>query len=235
MYSKNLTSNLITPFFSEEKPITAPASSPAVNTPASNPTISQTNTNSNQFSATGRKILSQDDPRVQKMMLRQKTQQDQLNSGQLKPLDKTDPRVRELAHRNDVDYYEANIRPYNYDYSKPLSTQQNGKPYYEGWQKDWYNQQSNPVDATQTQKPNMWDNINPWDYLKDHAKKILNPQYMPDFKVQYSKKGGSLKQDYRSWEKEMYDSYKCGGKTKKKSCGGEMGKKKACGGMKVKK
>lgn len=50
------------------------------------------------------------------------------------------------------------------------------------------------------------------------------------------KKGGSLKQDYRAWEKEMYDSYKCGGKTKKKCCGGTMrGKKKACGGMKVKK
>ena len=49
------------------------------------------------------------------------------------------------------------------------------------------------------------------------------------------KKGGTLQQDYRGWEKEMYDSYKCGGKTKKKSCGGEMAKKKACGGMKVKK
>lgn len=46
----------------------------------------------------------------------------------------------------------------------------------------------------------------------------------------------TLNQEYRDWEKEMYESYKCGGKTKKKSCGGEMKpKKKACGGMKVKK
>lgn len=45
----------------------------------------------------------------------------------------------------------------------------------------------------------------------------------------------TLNQEYRDWEKEMYESYKCGGKAKKKSCGGEMSKKKACGGMKVKK
>lgn len=45
----------------------------------------------------------------------------------------------------------------------------------------------------------------------------------------------TLNQEYRDWEKEMYDSYKYGGKTKKKACGGEMSKKKACGGMKVKK
>lgn len=46
----------------------------------------------------------------------------------------------------------------------------------------------------------------------------------------------TLNQEYRDWEKKMYESYKCGGKTKKKSCGGEMKpKKKACGGIKIKK
>ena len=47
----------------------------------------------------------------------------------------------------------------------------------------------------------------------------------------------TLNQEYRDWEKKMYESYKCGGKTKKKACGGEMKPKKRCGGgpMKIKK
>lgn len=84
------------------------------------------------------------------------------------------------------------------------------------------------------------------DYSKPGAKpKPWTPNWKDDWygtnnpttsALMMRKNGGTLQQDYRGWEKEMYDSYKCGGKTKKKSCGGTMsGKKKACGGMKVKK
>lgn len=131
--------------------------------------------------------------------------------------------AHELGHQSKNPY----VNPYGKPQVQPHETghQIPGNPYMQQPQvRPWESHEGT----------NSYDIVRPypWEEKYPHPKRNYNGiDVAPGYK-----KGGALPQDYRDWEKEMYDSYKCGGKTKKKSCGGEMKpKKKACGGIKIKK